>query len=183
MLAFLWVYSFFGHSTTDTFPFLDNDVTISAKHYHFWILCSYWWQFSKYTGGKFAQHLLLSPLLKQHHLCSQLPLTLVLLLISPHWEMEITVQNNCLLFSVSFTEDTAWISIRDLSNGLYESVVTLLITVWHIIERQRQQFDIYHQGQFPITENQLVTHAMGHEVVVISGHHYPIVNGTHFPDN
>ena len=92
--------------------------------------------------------------------------------------MEFTVQNNSLLYSVSFTEETARISIRDLSNGLYESVVTLPITVWHIIEHQRQQFDTYHQGQVPITENQLGTHAMGHEVAVISGHHYPHVRET-----
>ena len=93
------------------------------------------------------------------------------------------MQNNSLLYSVSFTKETARISIRDLSNGLYESVVTLPITVWHIIEHQRQQFDTYHQGQFPITENQLGTHAMGHEVAVISGHHYPHVNGRDFHDN
>ena len=97
--------------------------------------------------------------------------------------MEFTVQNNSLLYSVSFTEETARISIRDLSNGLYESILNLPITVWHIIEHQRQQFDTYHQGQVPITENQLGTHAMGHEVAVISGHHYPHVNGTDFPDN
>ena len=97
--------------------------------------------------------------------------------------MEFTVQNNSLLYSVYFTEETARISIRDLSNGLYESVVILPITVWHIIEHQRQQFDTYHQGQVPITENQLGTQAMGHEVAVIIGHHYPHVNGTYFPDN
>ena len=97
--------------------------------------------------------------------------------------MEFTVQNNSLLYSVSFTEETARISISDLSNGLYESVVTLPITMWHIIEHQRQQFDTYHQGQVPITENHLGTHAMGHEVAMISGLHYPHVNGTDFPDN
>ena len=97
--------------------------------------------------------------------------------------MEYTVQNNSLLYSVTFTEETARKSIRDLSNGFYESVITLPITVCHIIEHQRQQFDKYHQGQVPITENQLGTHAMGHEVAVISGHHYPHVNGTDFPDN
>ena len=97
--------------------------------------------------------------------------------------MEFTVQNNSLLYSVSFTEETARISIRDLSNGLYESVVTLPITVWHIIEHQRQQFDTYHQGQVPVTENQLGTHAIGHEVAVITRHHYPPVDGTDFPDN
>ena len=97
--------------------------------------------------------------------------------------MEFTEQINSLLYSVSFTEETARISIRDLSNGLYESILTLPITVWHIIEHQRQQFDTYHQGQFPITENQLGTHAMGHEVAVISGHHYPHLYGTDFPDN
>ena len=97
--------------------------------------------------------------------------------------MEFTVQNNSLLYSVSFTEETARISIRDMSIGLYESLVTLIITVWHIIEHQRQQFDTYHQGQVPITENQLGTHAMGHKVAVISGHHYPHVEGTDVPDN
>ena len=97
--------------------------------------------------------------------------------------MEFTVQNNSLLYSVSFTEETARLSIRDLWNGFYESVLNLPITVWHIIEHQRQQFDTYHQGQVPITENHLGTHAMGHEVAVISGHHYPHVNGTDFPDN
>ena len=97
--------------------------------------------------------------------------------------MEFTVQNNSLLYSASFTEETARISIRDLSNGLYESVVTLPVTVWHIIEHQRQQFDTYHQGQVPITENQLGTHAVVHEVAVISGHHYPHVSWTDFPDN
>ena len=97
--------------------------------------------------------------------------------------MEFTVQNNSLLYSVSFTEEPARISIRDLSNGLYESVVTLPFRVWHIKEHQRQQFDTYHQGQVPITENQLGTHAMGHEVAMISAHHYSHVNGTDFPDN
>ena len=92
------------------------------------------------------------------------------------------MQNNSLLYSVSFTEETARISIRDLSNGLYESAVIPPITVWHI-EPQRQQFDTYHQGQVPFTENQLGTHAMGQEVAVISGHHYPHVNGTDFSDN
>ena len=93
------------------------------------------------------------------------------------------MQNNSLLYSVSFTDETARISIRDLSNRLYESVVTLPITVWHIIEHRRQQFDRYHQGQVPITENQLGTYAMGHEVAVISGHHHPHVNGSDVPDN
>ena len=97
--------------------------------------------------------------------------------------MEFTVQNNSLLYSVSFTEETARISIRDLSNGFYETILNLPITVWHIIEHQRQQFDTYHQGQVPITENQLGTHEVGHEVAVISGHHYPHVYGTDFPDN
>ena len=68
-------------------------------------------------------------------------------------------------------------------NGLYESLVNLPITVSHIIEHQRQQFDTYHQGQVPFTENQLGTHAMGHEVAVISRNLYPHVNGTDFPDN
>ena len=71
--------------------------------------------------------------------------------------------------------------VRELPNGLYESVITLPITVWHIIEHQRQQFDTYHQGQVPIPENQLGTHAMGHEVAVVSGHHYTHVNGPDFP--
>ena len=97
--------------------------------------------------------------------------------------MEFTVQNNNLLYSVSFTEDIARIGVRDLSNGLYESVITLPITVWHIIDQERQQFDTYHQGQVLITENQLGTHAMGHEVAVASGHHYPHVNGSDFPAN
>ena len=94
--------------------------------------------------------------------------------------MEFTVQKNNLLYSFSFTEDIARIGV---SNGLYESVITLPITVWHIFEHQRQQFDTYHQGQVPITENQLGTHAMGHEVAVVSGHHYPHVNGSDFPAN
>ena len=97
--------------------------------------------------------------------------------------MEFTVQNNNLLYSFSVTEDFARIGVRDLSNGLYESLITLPITVWHIIEHQRQQFDTYHQGQVPITENQLGTHAMGHEVAVVSGHHCPHVNGSDFPAN
>ena len=93
------------------------------------------------------------------------------------------MQNISLLYSFFFTEETARISVKDLSNGLYESVITLPITVWHIIEHQRQQFDNYHQGQVPITENQLGTQAMGHEVAVISGHHYPHVAGTEFLPN
>ena len=97
--------------------------------------------------------------------------------------MEFTVQNNNLLYSVSFTEEIARIGLRDFSNELYESLITLPITVWHIIEHQRQQFDTYHHGQVPITENQLATHAMGHEVAFVSGHHYPHVNGSHFPAN
>ena len=95
--------------------------------------------------------------------------------------MEFTVQNNSLLYSFSFTEETARISVKDLSNGLYESVITLPITVWHIIEHQRQQFDTYHQDQVPITENQNGTQAMGHEVAVVRGHQYPHVAGTEFP--
>ena len=55
--------------------------------------------------------------------------------------------------------------------------------MWHTIEHQRQQFDTYHQGQVPITENQLGSHAMAREVVVIIGHHLPHVNRTEFPDN
>ena len=62
-------------------------------------------------------------------------------------------------------------------------MITLSITVWHIFEHQRQQFDTYHQGQVPITDNQLGTHAMGHEVVVVSGHLYAHVNGSDFPAN
>ena len=95
--------------------------------------------------------------------------------------MEFTVPNNSLLYSFSFTQQTARISIKDLSNGLYVSVITLPITVWHINEYQRQQFDTYHQGQVPITENQLGTQALGYEVAVISGHHYPHVARTEFP--
>ena len=48
---------------------------------------------------------------------------------------------------------------------------------------KRQQFDNYHRGQVPITENQLGTQAMGHEVAVISGKHYPHVARTEFPPN
>ena len=68
--------------------------------------------------------------------------------------MEYTVQNNSLLYSVSFIEEIAWIGVRHLSSGLYESVITLPITVRQIIEHQRQQFDTNHQGHVPITENQ-----------------------------
>ena len=92
--------------------------------------------------------------------------------------MEFTVQNFNILYSFSFTEEISLIGVRDLSNGLYESVITLPITVWHINEHQRQQFDTYHQVQVPVTENQLGTHAMGHEVAVVSGHHYPHVKGS-----
>ena len=53
--------------------------------------------------------------------------------------MEFTVQNNNLLYSVFFTEEIPQIGVQDLSNGLYESVITLPITVGHIIEHQRQQ--------------------------------------------
>ena len=95
--------------------------------------------------------------------------------------MEFTVQNNSLLYSVSFTEEIARIGVQGLSNGEYESVIFLFITVWHIIEHQRQQFETYHQGQVPLTDNQLGTHAMGHEVTVVSGHHYLLVNGYDFP--
>ena len=97
--------------------------------------------------------------------------------------MEFTVQNNSLLYTFSFTEETARISIKDLSKRLYESVITLPIPVWHIIEHHRQQFDTCHRGQVPITENQLGTQEMIHEVAVISGHHYPYVAGTEFPPN
>ena len=62
-------------------------------------------------------------------------------------------------------------------------MIFLPITVWHIIEHQRQQFDTYHQGQVPITENQLGTHSMGDEVAVVSEHHYPNVNGSDFLAN
>ena len=47
MLDFLWVDSFFGNFTIETFPFLENNVTFSAKHYTFWKLCSHWLEFSK----------------------------------------------------------------------------------------------------------------------------------------
>ena len=97
--------------------------------------------------------------------------------------MEFTVLNNKLLYTVSLTEEIARIGVRDLSNGLYESVIALPISVWHIIEHQRQQFETYHQGQVPITDNQLGTHAMGHEVAVVSGHRYLHVNGSDFPAN
>ena len=95
--------------------------------------------------------------------------------------MQLTLQNNSLLYLLSFTEDIARIGVRDLSNGLYESLITLPITVWNNIEHQWQQFDTYHQGQVPITENQLGTHAMGHKVAVVSAHHYPHVNQSDFP--
>ena len=87
--------------------------------------------------------------------------------------MELSVQNKNILYSVSFNEEISRIGVRELSNGLYEFVITLPITVWHIIEHQRQQFDTYHQGLVPITENQ----------PVVSGHHYPHVNGSDFPAN
>ena len=58
-----------------------------------------------------------------------------------------------LLYSVSFAEETAGIRNRELSNGLYEASISSPISVLHIIEHYRQQFDTYHQGQFPITEN------------------------------
>ena len=58
--------------------------------------------------------------------------------------MKFTVQNNNVLYSVSFTEEVARIGVRVLSNGPYESAITLPITLWHIIEHQRQQFDTYH---------------------------------------
>ena len=47
MLDFLWVDSFFGNFTIETFSFLENNVTFSAKHYTFWKLCSHWLEFSK----------------------------------------------------------------------------------------------------------------------------------------
>ena len=95
--------------------------------------------------------------------------------------MEFTVQKNSLLYSVSFTEEIAQIEDGDLSNRLFESAIALPITVWQIFEYQPQQFHTYHQGQVPITENHLGTHAMGQEVAVVSGHHYPHVNGSDFP--
>ena len=58
--------------------------------------------------------------------------------------MEFTVQKNNLRYSVSFTADNARIGVLDLSNGLYEPVITLPLTVWQIFEHQRQQFDTYH---------------------------------------
>ena len=97
--------------------------------------------------------------------------------------MEFTVQNNNFLYSVSFTEEIAWIGLRDFSNGLNESLISLPLTVWQIVEHQRQQFNTYNQGQVPITENQFLTHAMGQEVASFSGHHYPHVNGSDFPAN
>ena len=97
--------------------------------------------------------------------------------------MEFTVQNNNLLYSVSFIEETARIEIRDLSNRLYESVIILPIIVRHVIEHQRQQFDTCHQGQVPITENLLGTHAMGHEVAAVSGHRIAHSKGKDFFSN
>ena len=55
--------------------------------------------------------------------------------------------------------------------------------MWHIIEHQRQQFDTYHWGQVLITKKQLATHAMGHEVAVVTVHQYLHINGTDFPAN
>ena len=83
--------------------------------------------------------------------------------------MKFTVQNNNLLYSVSFIEETARIGIQDLWNGQYESVISLSDTVWHIVEPKRQQFDTYHQGQIPITENQLGNQEMGLKVAVVIG--------------
>ena len=37
--------------------------------------------------------------------------------------MEFTVKNSSLLYSFSFTEETARISVKDLSNGLYASII------------------------------------------------------------
>ena len=62
-------------------------------------------------------------------------------------------------------------------------MITLRITVWHINEHQRHQFDTYHQGQVPITENPLGTHKMRHEVAVVSGHNYTHVGGSDFHAN
>ena len=88
--------------------------------------------------------------------------------------MEFTVENNSLLCSFSFTEETARKIVRALSIGFYESVVTLPITVWQIIENQRQRFETNHQGRVPIRENQILNHAMGNDVALISVHHYPL---------
>ena len=93
------------------------------------------------------------------------------------------MQSYSLLYSFSLTEKSARISIKDLSNGLHESVITLPITLLQINVNQRQPFDTYHKAQNPITENQLGTQAMGHEISVISGHHYPHVAVTEFPSN
>ena len=94
--------------------------------------------------------------------------------------MESAVQNKRFHYSVFFKDDTAWISISDLSNEFYKSVVTLPIKVWDNKELQRQQFETYHQGQVPITENQIKTHAMGHEFTAISGHCYVHFAGDEF---
>ena len=48
-------------------------------------------------------------------------------------------------------------------------MITLPINVWHFIEHQ--WLDTY-----PITENQLGAHAMGHEIAVFSRHNYPLVD-------
>ena len=105
-------------------------------------------------------------------------------LLSVHLnKLEFTVQNNSLLYTFYFTEYTARIGIRYLSNGLFEAVITLPINARHINEHQRQQFDTNHQGQVPITVNQLGTQAMGHEVAVIRGQHYPHIVGAEFPPN
>ena len=69
MLDFLGIDSFLDHFKTDIFPFLDNNVTFSAKYYPFGKLCSHWLEFSINRAEKFIQRHLLSLLLKQHHLC------------------------------------------------------------------------------------------------------------------
>ena len=83
--------------------------------------------------------------------------------------MEFTVQNNNMHSVYSLRRLVG----QDLSNGLYESVITLPITVWHIIEHKLDHFDKYFWGRVPITESQFGTHKMANEVAVVSGHHYP----------
>ena len=139
-------------------------------------------EFSINRGWKFTKHHLLSVLLKQRHLCSE-PLLSSILLLYPHiekWNLQCRITT---LSTQFLSQETARICIRDLSKGFYECVVTLPIKIWYIIEHTRQQFDTYHQGQVSITEIQLGSQAMGHEVAVISAHYYPHVNGSDFPVN
>ena len=117
-VRFSMIWFLFGHFTTDTIPFLDNNVTFSAKHYRFWKLCSDWLVFSINRAGKIHKTWFALSSLKTTLPLPQLASTLILLLISTYWEKDFTVHNNSLLYSVSFTEETARISIRDLSNGL-----------------------------------------------------------------